>query len=125
MTINASQHRAAGPSLEADGRLRRLSFAQEQLWFLDQLAPGQTLYNIVMGWRLHGELRIDLLQRSLDLVVARHESLRVTFRDDEGTPYQVVAPPAPAPLVVTDLRALPAAEREQRVRAELDAQRVE
>jgi acyl carrier protein len=78
-----------------------------------------------MGWRLHGELRLDLLQHSLDLVVARHESLRVTFGDDEGTPYQVVAPPAPALLVVTDLRELPAAEREERVRVELDAQRVE
>ena len=102
-----------------------LSFAQEQLWFLDQLAPGTTTYNVLMVWRLHGPLRVDLLQRCLTLVVARHEALRVTIRSDEDTPYQVVAPAAEVPLPVTDLRTLPGAEREQRVRAAIDAQRAE
>lgn len=107
------------------GAIRRLSLAQEQLWFLDQLAPGETTYNILMVWRLSGPLRVDLLQRCLNLVVARHESLRASIHSDDGMPYQVVTPAAEVPLQVTDLRALPAAEREQRARAEIDAQRDE
>jgi acyl carrier protein len=109
----------------APGAIRRLSLAQEQLWFLDQLAPRETTYNILMVWRLSGPLRVDLLRRCLNLVVARHESLRVSIHSDDGTPYQVVTPAAEVPLPVTDLRALPAAEREQRVRTEIDAQRDE
>lgn len=110
---------------EPSGPARRLSFAQEQLWFLDQLTPGSTDYSALMVWRLHGPLRVDLLQRSLNLVVARHESLRVTIHDNDGTPYQVVAAPTEVPLPVTDLRALPAAERVHRVEAEIEAQRAE
>ncbi|HEY0640143.1 MAG TPA: condensation domain-containing protein [Pseudonocardiaceae bacterium] len=106
-------------------RSRRLSLAQEQLWFLDQLTPGEATYNILMAWRLSGRLRVDVLSRALDRVVARHESLRATIRAEDGTPYQVVAPAGPVPLPVTDLRELPAAERERRVLAELDAERAE
>ena len=105
--------------------VRRLSFAQEQLWFLDQLAPGETTYNILLVWRLRGALRVDLLHRCLNLLVARHESLRVTIRNDEGTPYQVVAPPSEVPLPVIDLRELAEDERERRVQAEIDAQLAE
>lgn len=126
MTIVTGQSLPAGVGEESDVRVRRLSFAQEQLWFLNQLTPGEATYNVVMTWRLRGPLRIDLLQHCLNLVVARHESLRVTFHnDDDGNPYQVVAPAIEVPLQVTDLRALPEAEREQRVLAELDAQHAE
>ncbi|MBM9506829.1 condensation domain-containing protein [Actinacidiphila acididurans] len=103
-------------------RTRRLSFAQEQLWFLDQLTPGNA-YNVLMVWRLRGPLHTGSLHRALNLVVARHEALRVTFSDDDGTPYQVVAPPATVPLTVTDLRGLSTVEREERVRAEIEARR--
>lgn len=125
MTITTKRDLPTGTGEEPDAQIRRLSFAQEQLWFLDHLAPGQTLYNILMGWRLHGPLRVELLQRCLNLVVARHESLRVTIRNDGGEPYQVVAPAAEAPLLVTNLRGLPAAEREQQVQAEIYAQLTE
>jgi amino acid adenylation domain-containing protein len=125
MTIKTGQNLPTGAGKEPDVQIRRLSFAQEQLWFLDQLAPGETTYNILMVWRLRGPLRVDLLQRSLNLVVARHEALRVTIRNDEGTPYQVVAPATEVPLPVTDLRMLPEAEREQRLQAEINAQRAE
>src|SRR3954452_25609405 len=106
MTIGTVRDVPTGPGKQPDVLVRRLSFAQEQLWFLDQLAPGETTYNILMVWRLRGPLRVDLLRRSLNLVVARHESLRVTIRDEEGTPYQGVAPAAEVPLPVTDLRML-------------------
>src|SRR4051794_186554 len=111
---------AAGPEPEAPARMRRLSFAQEQLWFLDRLAdPGTTDYNILMVWRLHGPVRVDLLQRCVNLLVARHESLRVRIHDDDGTPYQVVAPALEVPLAVLDLRGLPDGERAQAVEAEI------
>jgi acyl carrier protein len=113
------------PTARPDARHRRLSFAQEQLWYLDQLAPGEPTYSILMVWRLRGPLRVDLLRRGLDLVVARHASLRVTFGNDEGTPYQLVAPAAEVPLPVIDLSALPRDERERRVEAEIEAQRAE
>ncbi|MFY1702252.1 condensation domain-containing protein [Micromonospora sp. WMMA1923] len=108
-----------------DTRVRRLSLAQEQLWFLDQLAPGEATYTVLMVWRLRGPLRVDLLRRALTLVVARHEALRVTIDHVEGEPYQRVTPAGEVPLPVTDLRTLPPAEREQRVRAEIDARRDE
>lgn len=125
MTTETGQELQARAAGDAGPRVRRLSFAQEQLWFLDQLAPGESIYNILMVWRLYGPLRVDLLQRCLSLVAARHESLRVTICSAEGTPYQVVAPPGEVPLPVTDLRALNRAEREQRTRAEIDLQRAE
>lgn len=125
MTLHAGPDLRTEKATRSQAQVRRLSFAQQQLWFLDQLAPGETTYNILMVWRLHGPLRVDLLRRCLDLVVARHESLRVTIGSDEGTPYQIVAPAGEVPLPVTDLRALSEAEREQRVQAEIDAQRAE
>jgi amino acid adenylation domain-containing protein len=74
-----------------------LSFAQEQLWFLDQLDPGQPTYNIALLYRLGGAVRRDALEQALGAVVARHESLRTTFGSAEGSPYQRVGP---APAVV-------------------------
>lgn len=123
MTIEIGREMPTETTEEPEVQVRRLSFAQEQLWFLDQLAPGETTYIVLMVWRLHGPLRVDVLQRCLNLLVARHESLRITIRNDNGTPYQVVAPATEIPLVVTDLRGLPEAEREPRVQAEIDAQR--
>ena len=104
---------------------RPLSFAHEQLWFLEHLTPGRTLYNVLLAWRLRGPLRVEVLRRALSIVVARHEALRTTIHDDEGTPYQTVAPAADVPLPVTDLGTLPEAEPEHRVREWLDAQRAE
>src|SRR6185437_13124647 len=81
-----------------------LSFGQEQLWFLDQLAPGEATYNVAVAWRLRGRLDLGILQRCLDLVVARHDALRVTVRTVDESPVQVVSPPAPVELIVVDLR---------------------
>ncbi|HMH90290.1 MAG TPA: amino acid adenylation domain-containing protein, partial [Streptosporangiaceae bacterium] len=72
------------------GRLP-LSFAQERLWFLHQLAPEAPLYNLPFALRLTGELRADLLHRALVLVAERHEALRTVFgADTDGVPYQQV-----------------------------------
>ncbi|HET9896834.1 MAG TPA: condensation domain-containing protein [Streptosporangiaceae bacterium] len=124
MTIGA-RDAATGFSGRPGGKVRPLSFAQEQLWFLDQLAPGSAVYNILLVWRLHGPLRVDVLQRCVNLLVSRHEALRLTIADDDGTPYQMVTPVTELPLPVADLRVWPEAEREQRLKDAIDAQRAE
>lgn len=90
-----------------------LSFAQEQLWFLDQLVPGGHLYNIPAAVRLTGPLDAAAFERSLDEIVRRHESLRTIFVAIDGTPLQTVLPPKTALLRLIDLRSLPESEREQ------------
>ncbi|MFI8357549.1 condensation domain-containing protein [Streptomyces cyaneofuscatus] len=96
------------------------SYAQEQLFFLDELASGNAVYNILMVWRLSGPLRIDALEDALELVVSRHQALRTTIhRTDEGI-HQAVAPPEPFTLPVIDLSDLPAADREKKLDAEID-----
>ncbi|WP_275299669.1 condensation domain-containing protein [Streptomyces sp. S8] len=83
-----------------------LSFGQEQLWFLDQMNPGETTYNVPTAYRLRGPLDLPALEGALRLLVARHEQLRVTLHAADGVPYQVVAPVEDTPLPVTDLSGL-------------------
>lgn len=98
-----------------------LSFAQEQLWFLDLLSPGETGYNVQMNYRLRGPLDEAALRRSLTWLVARHEVLRATFREADGTPFQVIEPPAEVELTVVDRTGLTPEERAATVRADLGA----
>ncbi|HIP96962.1 MAG TPA: non-ribosomal peptide synthetase, partial [Anaerolineae bacterium] len=89
-----------------------LSFAQQRLWFLDQLAPGNLFYNIPMAVRLTGELDVEALEQSLNEILRRHEVLRTTFRAKGGKPVQIIAPELPLLLLVEDLSHLPETERE-------------
>jgi amino acid adenylation domain-containing protein len=115
--------RQAGPNLLAppilpvprNGDLA-LSFAQQRLWFFDQLEPGLPAYNIPAAVRLKGPLNLAALEQSLNEIVKRHESLRTTFGKVEGRPTQVIAPTLTIKLPVVDLRKLPASERETEVR---------
>ncbi len=68
-----------------------LSFAQERLWFLDQLEPNSPLYNVPLVARLTGALRVAALERALQAIVARHEVLRTRFDCPGDTPVQVVS----------------------------------
>ncbi|MFO0758291.1 MAG: non-ribosomal peptide synthase/polyketide synthase [Byssovorax sp.] len=90
-----------------------LSFAQERLWFLDQLSPGDAAYVIPLALRLEGPLEIELLGRALSEIVRRHEALRTTFALVDGQPSQRIAPPAPVSLPCARWPALPRAERER------------
>ncbi len=93
-----------------------LSFAQERLWFLDQLEPGGSAYNVPAPVRLRGRLDRAALAASLREVVRRHEALRTTFPEVEGRPVQHVAPAPALALPVVDLADLPAAARDGEVR---------
>ncbi|MFJ2259112.1 non-ribosomal peptide synthase/polyketide synthase [Streptomyces sp. NPDC087844] len=79
-----------------------LSFAQQRLWFLDRLRPGDARYNSAVALRLTGPLDHTALSRALDSVVERHEALRTTFEESDGRPAQTVRPAAPVPLPVAD-----------------------
>ena len=89
-----------------------LSFGQQRLWFLDQLEPGTTLWNISNAVRMTGELDVDALRRALSEIVRRHEVLRTTFSNQDGQPVQVIRPAEPLPLELIDLSGLEVAERE-------------
>jgi amino acid adenylation domain-containing protein len=80
-----------------------LSFAQERLWFLDQLAPGSPLYNVHAAVRLNVPINEAILERTFNEVVRRHEVLRTTFPHDDGVPYQLIAPSLHIPLRVVDV----------------------
>jgi amino acid adenylation domain-containing protein len=90
-----------------------LSFAQQRLWFLDQLHPGRSTYNLARKIRMRGVLDVKALRRSIDGIVARHESLRTTMVAVDGIPQQIVASSLCIPLSVTDLSAFP--DRETQV----------
>ena len=89
-----------------------LSFAQQRLWFLDQLDPGQVTYNMSAAYRLSGVLLPEALRGALQAVVDRHESLRTTFHDEAGRPVQVIAPHLAFALPQVDLSAIGPADRD-------------
>ncbi|HEU0079960.1 MAG TPA: amino acid adenylation domain-containing protein, partial [Longimicrobiaceae bacterium] len=93
-----------------------LSFAQQRLWFIDRLEPGSAVYNISLTPRLGGELDEAALERALGEVIRRHEALRTTFREVDGSPVQVISPFGGFTLPIEDLTGLPEADREAAVR---------
>ncbi len=97
-----------------------LSYAQQRLWFLQQLEPESTAYHIPAAVRLKGQLDIDALQKSFKEIIKRHEILRTTFTTINGTPMQVVAAHMPLHLKQTDLSHLPSEQREAQMRTLLE-----
>ena len=89
-----------------------LSFAQQRLWFLDQLEPNSALYNISSVVRLQGIFHIEAFRQALAALVMRHETLRTTFPAIDGTPYQVIAEQPVLHMNVVDLRSWAESERE-------------
>ncbi|HEY2740522.1 MAG TPA: condensation domain-containing protein, partial [Thermoanaerobaculia bacterium] len=89
-----------------------LSFAQQRLWFIDQLEPGSPLYNLPVALGVEGPLDADVLARALGEIARRHEALRTLFVEQEGAPVQVIQPAAPFVRPVVDLSGLPESRRE-------------
>ncbi|HEX9939796.1 MAG TPA: amino acid adenylation domain-containing protein, partial [Longimicrobium sp.] len=92
-----------------------LSFAQERLWFLDRMEPGNAFYNLPTAVRLRGALDEAALERALGEIVRRHEALRTVFAEADGSPVQVIVPFGGFALPVEDLSALGEADREAAV----------
>jgi amino acid adenylation domain-containing protein len=95
------------------------SFAQRRLWLLDTLSPGRATYNVPLAARLRGPLQPATLAAALDEVVARHETLRTWFVEEEGEPVQVIAPALAIPLPVVDLGALSPDRRDAELRRQV------
>ncbi len=89
-----------------------LSFAQQRLWFLDQLEPNSPFYNIPVAVRLQGQLNLPVLEQTLNEIVRRHEVLRTTFALEDGRPVQHIQPELFLPLQIIDLSELPSLARE-------------
>jgi amino acid adenylation domain-containing protein len=92
-----------------------LSFAQRRLWFLDQLEPGSSAYNIAAAVELAGRLDVAALEAALGKVVRRHEALRTVFRAEAGEPVQVIAESAGFSLPLIDVSDV---EQERRLSTE-------
>ncbi|WP_166654424.1 condensation domain-containing protein, partial [Tahibacter aquaticus] len=105
---------AAIPRVARDQPLP-LSYAQQRLWFIDQLEGASAQYNLPLALRLQGELQQPALQLALDQLLQRHEVLRTTYADVDGTALQTIQPAASVTIVRTDLRELAADLREARL----------
>ena len=88
---------------DALGERVPLSFAQQRLWFLEQLEPNTPRYNVPLALRIHGALQTDLLRAALDQVVARHEALRSGFLQENGSPAQFIREPRSVEMQFIDL----------------------
>ncbi|MET8747186.1 amino acid adenylation domain-containing protein [Streptomyces sp. NPDC004728] len=95
------------PAVPRDGAPLPLSFAQQRLWFLDQLEPDRAEYLLPFAFRVHGLVDVDALNSAFTALVARHEVLRTRFGTDEaGSPVQSISPEGPVTVLIRDLRAV-------------------
>jgi amino acid adenylation domain-containing protein len=99
-----------------------LSFAQERLWFLEQLEPGSAVYNICRAFRLSGNLNIAKLEASLAEILRRHEILRSQICATDARPMQITAAPPEFKLHFSDLRLLTRVELDDEIRGRISAE---
>ncbi len=83
-----------------------LSYAQERLWMVEQLNPGDSGYHINVSIRLEGKIQLEALVEAMTRIILRHETLRTTFSLQEGVPVQLIHPPSPASIEKMDLTQL-------------------
>src|SRR5437660_1138187 len=114
---NAQNELAKAPGLDVPRSVGvyPLSWMQESVWFVEQLAPGTSAYNLVEGWRLTGKLNPAALRKGLDELQRRHETLRTVFGQHDGKPMQIILEPQGFALELTDL------SKGEKPEAELDA----
>ncbi|WP_223465806.1 non-ribosomal peptide synthetase [Pseudomonas sp. GL-RE-26] len=121
--VQALQHSCERPALVADtsGERQPLSFAQQRLWFLWNLEPDSSMYNMPGALRLRGELNLDALRLSFETLVQRHAVLRTTFYEEDGQAWQRVHGQLPLSFEASDLRQrpVPDVEAQQLAREEV------
>ncbi len=117
MKLKQKQAQAApqGVTRREDSDAAPLSYAQQRLWFLEELEPGSPAYHIPAIFDLAGELDVPALSASLNEIVQRHEALRTTFTAVNGQPSQQVAENAMISVPVNDLQSVPVAQREAEI----------
>ncbi|MFP2902704.1 condensation domain-containing protein, partial [Corallococcus sp. 4LFB] len=99
-----------------------LSFAQQRLWFLDQLTPGDASYNLPTALRLTGQVDVESLRRAFEALVARHDSLRTTFHEHQGQATQHIHTPDTWTLPLIEFSSLPEAQREIEAQRKVEAE---
>ena len=109
------------PSLRPASRGGRIPItsSQQGMWLIEHFDPGNVSYNIPTAFRIDSSLEIDLLQKSIDLLIARHEILRTSFHEEDGELYQTIAPSAETLVGATDLTSLPEEEGDREARARI------
>jgi amino acid adenylation domain-containing protein len=90
-----------------------LSFAQQRMWFIEQLEPGNAAYNVPASVHLKGRVNLFTLEQSLNAVIARHEALRTRFVMVDERPAQIIAPALNLKVTVANLQGLPEVEKQQ------------
>ncbi|HKS98943.1 MAG TPA: condensation domain-containing protein, partial [Rugosimonospora sp.] len=106
----AGPRRSRIPRADRSGPLP-LSWGQQQMWLLHQLAPDRADYLVPVAWRLRGPLDVAALRGAASALAARHEILRTRYELRDGQPVQRIDPPGTVPLPVTELPGVPDAER--------------
>ncbi|NER91291.1 amino acid adenylation domain-containing protein, partial [Moorena sp. SIO3A2] len=96
--------------IERNGNPPPLSYAQQRLWFIEKMALSSNAYNMPLTLHLVGQLDYAALQKSLNQIIARHETLRTTFSEINGTPVQIIQPPFELELPRKDLSGLTPSE---------------
>ena len=96
--------KASGPKVpeitRRGGTVHPMSYAQERLWFLDQLEPGSPFYNIPVASLVSARIDIPTLEAALTEIVRRHESVRTVFRLQDGEPKQIIVDPYPMKVTI-------------------------
>ncbi len=95
------------PAVATESFVLPASYAQQRLWFLDRIESGASIYNVPTANRLRGPLDVVALERALNVIVERHESLRTAFTLVDGVPHQVIRPAEPIELELIDLSSHP------------------
>ena len=112
------------PPIEIQTRAHPLpvSFSQRRMWFVQQLNPSGTAYNMPFSLRLRGTLNRQALLAAMQVIIERHEGFQTTFSIDGGEPVQVIGAPARLPVLDFDMRSLPREKREAAARQVLREQ---
>jgi amino acid adenylation domain-containing protein len=98
--------------MESQSFMFPTSFAQQRLWFLDQMVPGNIFYNLLAPVQLSFPINTLILEKSLLKIVARHEVLRTTFASRDGEPFQIISPKSEIQLPIHDLSYMEAGQRQ-------------